>query len=53
MNREASLGVSLSAAPQAERDPDEIDLLQYWHVLRDNRWLIAGVLGVVVALAWC
>jgi uncharacterized protein involved in exopolysaccharide biosynthesis len=42
--------MSLPAASQHERDPDEIDLLQYWNILRDNRWLVAGVLAAVVAV---
>ena len=29
----------------------EIDLLQYWQVLRDQRWLVLGILGAVVAVA--
>ncbi|MFC5577701.1 GumC family protein [Lysobacter niabensis] len=50
MNTEAqALGRSIAA--QDERDPDEIDLLQYWNVLRANLWLVAGVAGTVVALA--
>lgn len=32
-------------------DPDEIDLLAYWHILVKRRRLIAGVLAGVVALA--
>lgn len=34
-----------------EADPDEIDLLAYWHILVKRRRLIAGVLAGVVALA--
>ena len=34
-----------------EADPDEIDLLAYWHVLVKRRRLIAGVLAAVVAVA--
>lgn len=37
------------AAPAAH--DDEIDLLQYWQVLRDQRWLVLGILGAVVAVA--
>lgn len=51
MKTETYPGSGLSAAPAVERDPDEIDLLQYWNVLRDNLWLVAGVAGTVVALA--
>jgi len=34
-----------------ETDPDEIDLLAYWHILVKRRRLIAGVLAGVVAVA--
>ena len=34
-----------------EADPDEIDLLAYWHILVKRRRLIAGVLAGVVAIA--
>lgn len=32
-------------------DRDDIDLLAYWHMLVKRRWLILGVVSVVVALA--
>ena len=50
MNIQTHSGMSLPAAPQNERDADEIDLLQYWNILRDNRWLVAGVMAAVVAV---
>ena len=34
-----------------ERDEDEIDLLEYWKILRDRKWLIAAITGGVMALA--
>lgn len=34
-----------------DADPDEIDLLAYWHILVKRRRLIAGVLAGVVAVA--
>ena len=34
-----------------DADPDEIDLLAYWHILFKRRRLIAGVLAGVVAVA--
>ncbi|WP_159015922.1 GumC family protein [Cognatiluteimonas profundi] len=37
--------------PQAERDEDEIDLLEYWRILRDRKWLVAAIAGGVFALA--
>ncbi|GAB3355327.1 hypothetical protein GCM10027430_23070 [Lysobacter tyrosinilyticus] len=42
--------MGLTDAPQSERDSDEIDLLQYWNILRDNRWLVSGIVAGVVAL---
>jgi polysaccharide biosynthesis transport protein len=50
MNTESQHGMSLATAAREERDADEIDLLQYWNVLRDNRWLVAGVVAAVVAV---
>ena len=44
-------GSTLATSPLAERDPDEIDLLQYWHILWNNRWLVAIVGASVVAIA--
>jgi len=40
-----------SHAIEQERDEDEIDLLEYWNILRDRKWLIAAVTGGVMALA--
>ena len=44
---------ALAVEFQDERpaDPDEIDLLAYWHILLKRRWLILGIVGVSVALA--
>ncbi len=36
---------------RAQSDPDEIDLLAYWHILVKRRRLIASVIAGVVALA--
>jgi capsular exopolysaccharide synthesis family protein len=41
----------MGLAPASAGNEDEIDLLQYWQVLRDQRWLVLGILGAVVALA--
>ncbi|MGN6512106.1 MAG: GumC family protein [Lysobacteraceae bacterium] len=41
----------LPATPAEERDDDEINLLEYWQVLRDRRWLVAGVAAAVFVLA--
>lgn len=49
-----STGGALSLDLMDERrdaDPDEIDLLAYWHILVKRRRLIAGILAGVVALA--
>jgi capsular exopolysaccharide synthesis family protein len=50
MNTDTQTALGLTTAPQSERDPDEIDLLQYWNILRNHRWLVAGIVGAVVAL---
>jgi capsular exopolysaccharide synthesis family protein len=34
-----------------ERDDDEINLLEYWEILNDRRWLVLGVAGAVFLLA--
>lgn len=34
----------------AERDDDEINLLEYWQILRERQWLIAAVAGGVLLL---
>ncbi|MGQ4659009.1 polysaccharide biosynthesis tyrosine autokinase [Lysobacter sp. F6437] len=34
----------------SRQDEDEIDLLQYWRILRERQWLVLGVLGAVVLL---
>ena len=38
--------------PQALAAEDEIDLREIWNLLARNRWLIAGCIAAVVALAW-
>lgn len=44
--------VNLEAAPPpSDRDDDTIDLRAYWQVLRDRRWVIAGVASAVLLLA--
>ena len=32
-------------------DDDEINLLEYWHILRQRQWLIVAITGAVAALA--
>ena len=46
-------GHALSIDFENERpvDPDEIDLLAYWHILLKRRWLVLGIIGVSVAIA--
>jgi capsular exopolysaccharide synthesis family protein len=34
-----------------QRDDDEINLLEYWQILRDRKWLVAAVAGAVFLLA--
>lgn len=31
-------------------DQDEINLIEYWRILRDRKWVIAGVAGAIFAL---
>jgi len=50
MNTDMHSGPALATAPQSERDPDEIDLLQYWNILRGHRWLVAGIVAGVVSV---
>lgn len=37
-------------AGPAPDDPDEIDLVEYWDILVDNRWLIAAMTALAVAV---
>src|SRR5690349_12869916 len=46
----------IETAPQpatvvVERDDDEINLLEYWEILHDRRWLVLGIAGAVFLLA--
>jgi tyrosine-protein kinase Etk/Wzc len=45
--------MALQAAPQREND-DEINLVEYWDILLDSRWLIAliAVLGIAIGGAY-
>ena len=36
---------------EAEPDDDEINLLEYWQILRDRKWLVAAVAGTIFVLA--
>lgn len=38
------------ATAHARHDDDEINLLEYWQILRERQWLVLGVVGVVVLL---
>lgn len=40
----------LDLASPARPDDDEINLLEYWQILRERQWLVLGVLGAVVLL---
>ena len=39
----------LPAAPPME-DDDEINLLEYWDIIVDNRWLVAAVTALAIAI---
>ncbi|MBB6599036.1 polysaccharide biosynthesis tyrosine autokinase [Luteimonas sp. MC1825] len=43
--------LALDLFEEKRGDEDELDLLAYWRILVKRRWLVLGVLGVVVALA--
>lgn len=45
-----SAPLEMNAAAQPARDDDEIDLLQYWRILRDRQWLVIGIVGAIAAL---
>ena len=42
---------NLASIDANERDDDQINLLEYWHVLVDRRWIVAGVAACVFVLA--
>ena len=44
-------GTHQQVAAEPERDDDEINLLEYWQILRDRKWLIAAVAGAIFVLA--
>lgn len=43
-------GIDRWQAP-AVRDDDEINLLEYWQILRDRKWLVVAVAGTIFVLA--
>nr|WP_036165549.1 polysaccharide biosynthesis tyrosine autokinase [Lysobacter dokdonensis] len=45
------MNLQAQPAPDGREDEDTINLREYWQVLRDRRWVIAGVTAAVVALA--
>jgi tyrosine-protein kinase Etk/Wzc len=53
MNAPHPLQNQLSPMGQAlaVEEPDGINLLEYWDIVYDNRWLVAGLLALGVALA--
>jgi hypothetical protein len=32
------------SAPSVQDDDNEIDLIEYWDIILDNRWLVAAVM---------
>lgn len=46
-SRSQPLSVDLRS-PDATSDSDEIDLLSYWRILMKRRWMVLGVLGIVL-----
>ena len=47
----AGHAANINAAQAAHDSHDEIDLVQYWHVIWRRKWLILLVIGVVTSLA--
>ena len=39
------------AAPAAATPDDEINLLEYWQILRDRQWVVAGIAATVFVVA--
>ena len=51
MSNEPAMAAPLTGPAALDRDDDEIDLLQYWNIVRRNKMLIAAIAGVCLALA--
>ena len=53
MNAPHPLHNQLIPAPQAvvAEEPDGVNLLEYWDIVYDNRWLVAALLALAVALS--
>jgi len=52
MNARTALQPQLLAPPAAapDEDDDEINLIEYWDIIVDNRWLIAAVTALAMAI---
>ncbi len=51
MSNQPAMAAPLTGPAALDRDDDEIDLLQYWNIVRQNKMLIAAIAGVCLALA--
>ncbi|MEF2154753.1 polysaccharide biosynthesis tyrosine autokinase [Luteimonas sp. FXH3W] len=51
MSNEPAMAAPVAGPAAPDRDDDEIDLLQYWNIVRRNRFLIAAIAGICLALA--
>ena len=51
MSNEPAMAAPLTGPAALDRDDDEIDLLQYWNIARQDKMLIAAIAGVCLALA--
>lgn len=51
MNARYSLQTPMTLSPPpVPDDDDEIDLLEYWDIIVDNRWLIAAVTAIAIGI---
>jgi tyrosine-protein kinase Etk/Wzc len=54
MNARNLLQAPVTVAPQPTLEEDGIDLVEYWDIIVDNRWIVAGItaLALVIGIAY-
>jgi tyrosine-protein kinase Etk/Wzc len=54
MNARTLLQAPVAAPPQHPLDDDGIDLVEYWDIIVDSRWVVAGItaLALVIGIAY-
>jgi tyrosine-protein kinase Etk/Wzc len=54
MNARTLLQAPVAAPPQQPLDDDGIDLVEYWDIIVDNRWIVAGIsaLALVIGIGY-